>query len=398
MTRRPVLIVSRIMPFHSHGGMQFVAWDLARTLARLGTPVNLLTTRIPHREARFMEDGVQVAALEHTTPGRYSRAWWRESRRWFRTSCADVRAVLSVSAGAYGMLADRPRFPHVRFVMQAHGSSVGEIRSKWRTRSPSLWLRSVRNIGWLGRDLAAYGKFDRIVAVGPRVHEQLRSRPLSRFVPEGKLLLIENGVDTSRFRPEPALRTEVRTSLGWGPNDLVVATVSRLHSQKGVLEALRGFADFVRRRDAGTPPCRYLVVGDGPERGRLEKEASRLLPTESVKFLGDVVRERVPAFLNASDQFLFTTLHLEGLPLNVLEAAAVGLPLVLSSTLSDGLDLPGPIRFVDPVKPDDISAALEAMLQSPGLAAPESRPPALPERYTLECSAERYAEVLFPSG
>ena len=390
-------MVSRSLPFHRAGGMEFVAWDLARALAGTEADVTILTTKIPGQPAHFEEQGVAVHALREADPGRYSGEWWRASSKWFRSRSGEVNAVLSVSAGAYGMLRDRSRHPDTRFVMQAHGTSVGEIRSKLRTLRISQWLRSGRNIAWIARDLRAYPRFDRVVAVGPTVAAQLRSLPLSRVVQPQNVVTIENGIDTARFRPDPSAGFEIRAALGWGADDLVVATVCRLHAQKGVAEALQGFAEFVRRRRPAAPHARWLVVGDGAIRESIEAEASRTLPPDGYRFVGEVERNEIPAFLNAADVFLFTTRHLEGLPLNVLEAAAIGLPLVLARTLRTGLDLPGPVRYVDPSNPDEIADALDQFLSvaSAGLGP---RGPALPDRYTLKRSTARYAEVLFPEA
>ena len=218
--------------------------------------------------------------------------------------------------------------------------------------------------------------------------------PFSRAVPAGHVVTIENGIDQERFRPDSLARSEVRASFGWSADDVVVATVCRLHPQKGVVEALRGFAEFVHRRAAGAARVRWLLVGDGAARESIEVEAARLLSPEDYWLVGALERKNVPAFLNAADVFLFTTRHLEGLPLNVLEAAATGLPLVLSRTLQDGLDLPGPTRYVEPSIAGEIADALDQIISLES-AHPGGGPQALPERYTLRRSAARYAEVLF---
>lgn len=386
--------------------MEFAAWDLARALADSGLDVALLTTRIDGRADLFTEDGVSVIPLGEAEPGRYSRDYWRTSGEWFRRNAGRVSAVLSVSAGAYGMLSDRPRHPDVRFILQAHGTSVGEIRSKLRTLSPGLWLRSLRNVASLPRDLRAYPRFDGVVAVGPTVAGQLTAPPLSRVLPPEGVTVIENGIDIRRFRPDASAGAAVRASLGWGADDLVVATVSRMHRQKGVREALRGFTEYARhlgengprRRADKESRARWLVVGDGPVREAIEAEASRLLPADAYRFVGRVTRSRIPDFYNAADVFLFTTRHLEGLPLNVLEAAATGLPLVLSRKLRYGLDLPGPAWYVDPSATKQVAGALHEAFKGSASAGREHRVSKLPERYTLTRSAALYTEVLFPGA
>ncbi len=393
-SKRNVLMVSRSLPFHQTGGMEFVAWDLARALASAQAEVTLLTTRIPGRPACFREERVAVHALQRAPPGRYSGEWWRGSSAWFRKRGGEMNAVLSVSAGAYGLLRDRKMYPDTRFVMQAHGTSVGEIRSKLKTLKLSRWLASVRNAASLGRDLRSYSRFDRIVAVGPAVAEELCGPLLSHALQAERVTVIENGIDTTRFRSDPSSGSGVRKSIGWDSNDLVVATVCRLHHQKGVMEALAGFAEFLRRRNSDDVPARWLLVGDGEARVSVQAEASRLLPAGSYRVYGEVERDEIPALLNAANVFLFPTRRSEGLPLNVLEAAATGLSLVLSRTLREDLDLPNPVQYVDPSDPREIADALDQTL-SVESGYPGERAPGFPDRYTLRRSAARYAEVLF---
>lgn len=391
---RSVVLVSRSLPFHRAGGMEFVAWDLARALVRRGVGVSVLTTRIPGCPARLNREGVTVHALQEAPPGRYTPAWWRASKRWFRETGGEARAVLSVSAGAYGMLRQRGLHPATRFVMQAHGTSVAEIRAKLTDRKPTRWLVSTRNVAWLVRDLRAYRQFDRIVAVGPVVAEQLRGPLISWALPEAGIEVIENGIDTERFRPDADAGASARSDLGWDGDDFIVATVCRLHPEKGLPQALAGFAEFVKRRESTSSVARWLVVGDGDAREHLQREAARWLPPGAFQLVGEVRREEIPALLNAADVFLFTTLRTEGLPLNVLEAAATGLPLVLSHTLGHGLDLASSIHLVEADDSRAIADALTA-LEARRDGGRESANLTLPQQYTLDRSTSRYVEVLF---
>lgn len=392
--QRRLLIVSRSLPFHVAGGMEHVAWDLARTLAERGVAVTVLTTSVPGRAAAFSQDGVRVVAAPGTTPGRYSRPFRRASRSWFRRNGDGVDSVLSVSAGAYGLLGERSSHPGVRFVMQAHGTSVGEIQARWRGPGLRRRIATVRNASWLARDLRAYGNFDRVVAVGPRVEAQLRGWPLRTFVPSDRVIRIDNGIDTGLFRPDAGLRAAARRRLGWGPDDRVVVTVSRLHALKGVREAMRGFATFASAR-AGT--TRLLIVGDGPERRALEAEAARALAPGSFHFSGEARRPEVAGLLNAADVFLFPVLRAEvGLPLNVLEAAATGLPLVLSDALRGDVAAPLEATCVAPRDADAMAAALARAAESPASRDPASRASALPDGRSLGEVAARYEALLFP--
>lgn len=125
---------------------------------------------------------------------------------------------------------------------------------------------------------------------------------------------IYNGVDTDTFRPgtgEP-----VRAELGIPGDALVVGIVGRLDPIK---DHPTLFQAFDRLRDK-VPDARLLVVGDGPERARLESLAG-----EGVIFLGD--RADVPEILRALDLFVLSSRN-EGVSNTILEAMATGLPVV----------------------------------------------------------------------
>ena len=203
------------------------------------------------------------------------------------------------------------------------------------------------------------------------------------------------GPPQDSFRPDPARRAVVRESLGLDADDVVVVSVSRLHAQKGVLEALRGFAAFA----GGRSDARYLVVGDGPARGALEAEAEALLPSGSYRLVGAAERREVPGYLDAADVFLFANLRSEvGLPLNVLEAAAVGLPLVLSRHVCSDVEPPLTAECVDPARPGDIAEGLARAVAGLEIGASGSRVSRLPEGRSLAAAAARYDRVLFPEN
>jgi glycosyltransferase involved in cell wall biosynthesis len=384
--RDHLLFVSRSTPFHRVGGMEHAAWDLSHALAVAGARVSLLTTAIPGKPAAFEHEGVAVRALTQTLPGRYSRAWWAASRRCFLSEfSASVDAVVSVSAGAFGLLSVRGRAPEAPFVFQAHGTSLRDLRSKLSLRRPWPLITSMRHLAALPRDLRAYRRFDAVVAAGAAVADELRRAPVSWFLPRERVTLIPNGIDTTHFSPRPEARGSYRERLGIPAGALLVVSSSRLHAQKGVAHSLRGFALYV----AAEPGARYLILGDGPARGRLEREARRLGLGERVVFAGAVDRARLPEWLSAGSVFLCTTLHREvGMPLNILEALACGLPVIASRHLAERDGWGEAVRGVDPRRPEEIAAALHRPWAVRGTGS------LLPQGYSLEECARRYGQLL----
>ncbi len=133
----------------------------------------------------------------------------------------------------------------------------------------------------------------------------------------GKVRVVTNAVDPAKYL-FPESREAAQKQLGL--EGRFVVTVARLTPWKGVDALIR----CVPRLPEG---WKLLVVGDGPERGRLEEQSRAAGLTQRVIFTGEVTQDRVPACLRASDVFALFTGY-EGLSHVLLEAQLAGLPTV----------------------------------------------------------------------
>ena len=139
-----------------------------------------------------------------------------------------------------------------------------------------------------------------------------------------RLKLILNGIDVNRFSFSESGRRAIRQSLGIGPEQTLVGTVARFNFQKGHQYTVDAIPAILK----SCPQTRFLFIGEGPTQARLADRVSRLGLEPYVIFAG--AREDIPEILSALDIFLLTSLY-EGLPLSILEAMAVGLPVVATS-------------------------------------------------------------------
>lgn len=385
--KKEIVILSRSLPHHGLGGMEVVAWDLALEFSRLNYPVRVITTSLPGQQSEFQQDGVQVVPLSKTPSGRYSRAWWRESRRYFIQHCMDTtQGVLSVSAAAFALLTLKGKLPDVPFVMQAHGTSWGEVISKWRSKRLRSLVTSSRNMVWIPKDMHAYSKFDAVVAVGDRVRMDLTRFPARWFLPEGHVHLIYNGIDISKFHPCSDNRKKFRERLGISEVAPVIISASRLHAQKGLDHGLESFSLLLDR----LPGAVYLVAGDGPERERLELLANKLGIIDKVHFLGALERSKLAQALQASDVFLFLTERVEvGVTLNVMEALACGLPCVVSDNLNFSEN-----AYISLVSPGSKNAVVEAMVRQHSQRSGSSQGCKLPDHHALHNVAYKYLQLM----
>ena len=372
-------MIARALPVHHIGGMEAVAWDLARALAALGARVHVLTTPCAALAADTVREGVRVTTLPGAS-GAYSTEWAESLRKaWKAHLCRDTDVVLSVSAGAFPLLGMKGDVP---FVMQAHGTSWGEVLSKIAQRTPLAWAKAAKNLMAMRKDLA-YRHFDGIVAVGDVTARQLRQRPTRLLVGATPVHLILNGIDTSAFAYSPEGRALVRSRLNVPSGAPVVLSSSRLHVQKGIAESLLGVARAIAVR----PDLRYLIVGEGPAEAELRVLASTLRIEKSVNFCGAVDREKLKDLLSAADVFLFTSLRQEvGVTLSTLEALSTGLPCITAGNQSGET-----LGLID-VAPRDPQAIATAILDVLALP-PDERRCLLPDSMTLNHAATAYLKL-----
>jgi glycosyltransferase involved in cell wall biosynthesis len=132
---------------------------------------------------------------------------------------------------------------------------------------------------------------------------------------------ITNGVDVPAA--EAGARGATRAALGIRDGSVVLAVIGRLSIEKGHLV----LAEALRRLPAGLPHLTLLVVGDGPDRAAVETAYGTGADVD-IRFLGR--RLDVPDLLQASDVFVFPTLH-ENLSNALLEAMAAALPVIATS-------------------------------------------------------------------
>ena len=214
--------------------------------------------------------------------------------------------------------------------MQAHGTSVGEMISKLKTRQLKKILSSVKNILGFYADAKHYSQFDWIVAVGEAVKTDLTHFPTTLICQKEKVVKIENGIDEILFSDETSNRAALRAELKIDSDALVFLSASRLHEQKGIDNNIDVFAKIKKSK----PNAKLLICGNGPYEPQLRKRVDDLSLNNDVLFLGAKSRYDLAKLMQCADIFLFLTKRVEGLPLNVLEAMSAGVPIVISEHLT----------------------------------------------------------------
>jgi glycosyltransferase EpsD len=132
------------------------------------------------------------------------------------------------------------------------------------------------------------------------------------------------GVDTERFRPlSVQIKSEARAALGYRPDELLFFYAAEFNRNKNQQLLLQAFA---RIKD-DVPQARLLLAGEGPLLASCRELATWLQVETKVDFLGH--RQDIAAILPVCDVVVASSLR-EGLPVNIMEAMACGLPVVAS--------------------------------------------------------------------
>lgn len=225
--------------------------------------------------------------------------------RLFRKERPDIVHTHSSKAGVLGRLAARASGVPVT-VHTVHGWSFN-IGTSAVMRPAVMMLE--RMLARLTTALVVVGDADRRVGLRERIGSP------------AQYLLIRSGVDLARFRADPGARGEGRRILGVGPSQRVVGTVGRLSRQKSP----DVFLAVAQQVGAVLPDVKFVMVGDGPLRELIEQRIRDLDLGSVVTITGD--RRDVEMVLPAFDVFLLTS-SWEGMPRAVIEAMAVGTPVV----------------------------------------------------------------------
>jgi len=159
---------------------------------------------------------------------------------------------------------------------------------------------------------------DVLIHVSPGQAREAESLGLA---PHGRTKVIVNATDSAKVRALAETHSLSREALGLPTGATVLGTVARFDPIKDLDVLVEAFA-LLRRQ---SPDTWLLIVGDGPERGRLESLAKDLGVQDRVVFPGFI--PDAPRCLPAIDLYVSASRR-EGLPLGLLEAMACGLPVV----------------------------------------------------------------------
>lgn len=205
--------------------------------------------------------------------------------------------------------------------------------------------------------IAYYNHADVVTSPSRALGGELQGHGLKR-----PLQIMPNPVDVEFFVPaaSAAKKTQLKKRFGAGKRSIVY--MGRISYEKDIDQAMKAFEAASQK----LPNTTFMIVGDGPERKKLEVLAKKLGINGRVIFTGMLHREDLRDALQANDAFV-TASRSENMPVSVIEAMGCGLPI--ASVKARGI--PEIVRhgknglLVEADHPEKLAAAIVRLFSSP---------------------------------
>jgi len=322
------------------GGLESHVHFLCRALAERGHRVDVVTSRSIGTTPRYeVRDGVHVW-----------RTWFpgRSTAGWIAHAAGSVPRTLDVSLGADVLHAQA--FQSIPPLQVARAARDVPLVATWHT---SHFLRLARRPGWrrlLGRMVRTT---DRNLAASREI-----AGVAEALAPGRTVEAVTNGVETSVFRRvTPSLEPV-------GPGRFRIVVPRRLFEKNGVEFFVRAMSLIDDQLDVEA-----VIVGDGPQRARLEAIARELGVDRRLRFLGARAHDEMPGLLSSADLAVFPSL-MEATSVAALECMACEVPVAASRVggLPEIVDATVGGLF-DPADPEDLARCVTVLLHRQDLRA-----------------------------
>lgn len=341
---RPIKLL-HVADTASHGGGETYLFSLADRLPRDHYAFSVLCPSEGFLPQRLRKIGVPVIPFE--IPRLLSPATLVRLIRLFRHHRPDIVQSHGARPNFYTALAGRwTRVPTI--VSTIHNSLY------------DYPISSIRRLLYLLGERLTFALSDQILCVADALAQDLIKR--SNREP-AKIQVIRNGVDLEVFDPKTVDGSRIRREFGLEQDTPLIGIVGRMTPQKGHRDLLTA---LVQIRTI-VPAVRVLIVGDGPLRDDLVQHVRIHGLDNCCIFTG--MREDIPAIMSVLNLVALPSLS-EGLPFILLEAMAMGKPVVATrinsvcEVVEDGVTA----LLVPPQAPDLLARAVIALLTNRDLA------------------------------
>lgn len=298
------------------GGMESVIMGYYRAVNRNRLQFDFLAN-VP--EIAYESEIRQLGGEVYHIPARHKSvaAFYRALNRFFKDNASKYQSIWvnQCSLANISYLSLAKKYQIKKRIIHCHNSQNGEgfIRGVLHDVNRKR-IRRVANIYWSCSNEASAWFFG----------GDYKELPNYRYIP--------NAIDTERFSYNVKSRTRIRRALGMSDHTLLIGNVGRFEPQKNQIHLLNIFSE-IHKRCADS--C-LILIGQGSLEESLHRRVAELGLDRQVIFTGSIYR--VEDYYAAMDMFVFPSLF-EGLPVAPLEAQCSGLPVVMSKSCTDAVNI-----------------------------------------------------------
>jgi glycosyltransferase involved in cell wall biosynthesis len=290
------------------GGAQKYVYTLATSL-----PQDQFETLVVMGEGgvlknRLVEKNIRVYVIENLKRDISLVSEFKSFLALFKIILKEKPHVLhlnSPKAAGYGSFIGRILFVK-KIILTVHGFTFNENRPEWKKALIFIF-------SWI---TVLFSK--KTIVISPQEESQAKAM---LFVNDTKIKMIRNGVEKIEFKDKSEARKNLQALVNKDVTGLWIGTIAELHKNKGLEFAINALAKV-------GCPFSYFIIGEGEQRGELEKTITKLNLQDKV-FLPGFLHE-AKEHLKAFDLFVLPSVK-EGLPFSILEAGRAGLSVVASS-------------------------------------------------------------------
>lgn len=294
-----IILVSKFVP-SVLGGTEIATYNIAKHLAERGHEVHVITSHDKGLAKDSSEEGFFIHRRKIIKkPIIWPAIYFLHVIRTTRKYDPDIVHVKSIKLGLFALLIKK--ICHKPYTLWAQGSDI---------YFPAIPYRFFYKIILANADAVIAQTADE-----KRVIQNICNRDV---------MVISNGIDLSRF--SILTKKECMNKLQIKTNANIILFVGSLREVKGVRYLIEAMRLLIKQNIN----VRLMLVGDGPERHKLEKLICDLDIGDYIILIGKVPNDRVIEYMTIASIFVLPSLS-EGFPLVIVEAMASGLPIITTN-------------------------------------------------------------------
>jgi glycosyltransferase involved in cell wall biosynthesis len=363
------------------GGIERVVYEQSRRLLQKQFELMVLTNRIS-TEKQYSYDGIRVQCYDSLSTGfRLGIPYPIPSVASYKTFLESVKSsdLIHVHGHPYlsSLIAAKIAKKYSKPLVLTQHNTFIEYNNFWDE------IEKLNDLA-IGREVLK--EAEKIIVVS----NATKNYVLSLGADSEKIRVLHNGVDVNRFRPLAGVKEEIRKKLGISKDASVVLTVRRLVYKNGIDTLIESAKVAVKKN----PRLVFLVVGKGPDFGKVKEKIEELGIQENFRLTGFISDEALPFYYNVADFFVLPSKSGEGLPLVALEAMACGVPVIatnvggISEVMEEGYG-----KLVPPNSPDSLAEAILEFSHSDLLVLKNDLRKMVEQKYSWDRNVEKLVEI-----